>query len=118
VTPDELKARTKRFALRILKVGENLPRGAKGRVLSDQIARAGTSVAANDRAAFKARSKTEFIAKVGIAEEEADEVQFWIKMITAAQLFPAERLSDLQKEARELTAILAASRKSAGTRLT
>jgi four helix bundle protein len=113
VTPEELKQRTKGFALRTLNLAEKLPRGIKGRVLADQIARAGTSVAANYRAACKARSRAEFIAKIGIAEEEADEVQFWLEMITEAALIPIERLSDLQQEARELTAILAASRKSA-----
>lgn len=118
MSPDELKARTKKFALRVLNLAEKLPRGIKGRVLSDQIARAGTSAAANYRAACKARSKAEFIAKIGIAEEEADEVQFWLEMIAEAELIPAERLRELQQEAREITAILAASRKSAGTRRT
>lgn len=116
MTPDELKARMKKFALRVLNLAEKLPRGVKGRVLSDQIARAGTSVAANYRAACKARSKAEFIAKLGIAEEEADEVQFWLEIISEAELVGADRLRELQQEAREITAILAASRKSAGMR--
>ncbi len=113
VNAEELKARTKEFALRILNLAEKLPHGVKGRVLSDQIARAGTSVAANYRAACKARSRAEFIAKIGVAEEEADEVQFWLEMISEVELIPAPRLTELQQEARELTAILAASRKSA-----
>jgi four helix bundle protein len=104
---------TKKFALRVLNLAENLPRGIKGRVLSDQVARAGTSVAANYRAACRARSKAEFIAKIGVAEEEADEVQFWLEMISEAELVPTARLSELQLEAREITAILASSRKSA-----
>jgi four helix bundle protein len=116
VTPEELKVRTKKFALRVLNLAGKLPRGVKGRVLADQIARAGTSVAANYRAACKARSKAEFIAKIGIAEEEADEVQFWLEMISESELVPQDRLGDLQQEARELTAILAASRKSAAMR--
>jgi four helix bundle protein len=113
MTPDELKTRTKKFALRVLNLADNLPRGVKGRVLSDQIARAGTSVAANYRAACKARSKAEFIAKIGVAEEEADEVQFWLEMISEAKLVPTARMPELQQEAREITAILASSRKSA-----
>lgn len=116
MTPTELKIRTKKFALRVLTLAERLPRGVKGRVFADQIARAGTSVAANYRAACKGRSKAEFIAKLGIAEEEADEVQFWLEMISEAGLISPDRLSELQKEARELTAILAASRKSAANR--
>ena len=113
MTPEDLKCRTKKFALRILTLAEKLPRGVKGRTLADQIARAGTSVAANYRAACKARSKAEFIAKLGIAEEEADEVQFWLEMIAETHLIPANRLANLQQEAREITAIIAASRKTA-----
>ena len=81
IDPEELKNRTRKFALLVLNLAEKLPRGVKGRVLSDQIARAGTSAAANYRAAFKARSRAEFIAKIGIVEEEADEVQFWLELI-------------------------------------
>ena len=113
MNPEELKNRTKKFALRVLNLADQLPRGVKGRVLSDQIARAGTSAAANYRAACKARSRREFIAKIGIAEEEADEVQFWLELICEDKLVPANRLKDLHQEARELTAIFAASRKSA-----
>jgi len=79
--PEELKNRTRKFALLVLNLAEKLPRGVKGRVLSDQIARSGTSAAANYRAACKARSRAEFIAKIAIAEEEADEVQFWLELI-------------------------------------
>jgi four helix bundle protein len=113
MTPEELKNRTKTFALHVLNLADELPRGVKGRVLSDQIAGAGTSAAANYRAACKARSRAEFIAKVDVAEEEADEVQFWLELMCDAKLVPASRLKDLQQEARELTAIFAASRKSA-----
>jgi four helix bundle protein len=116
MNPEDLKIRTKKFALRILNLADKLPRGLKGRILSDQIARAGTSTAANYRAACKARSRAEFIAKIGVAEEEADEVQFWLELICEDNILPANRLSELQQEARELTAILAASRKSASGR--
>jgi four helix bundle protein len=116
LNPEELKARTKKFALRILNLADKLPRGLKGRVLSDQIARAGTSAAANYRAACKARSRAEFIAKIGVAEEEADEVQFWLELMCEDNVLPASSLADLQQEARELTAIFAASRKSASGR--
>lgn len=113
MNPEEFKNRTKKFALRVLNLADKLPRSVKGRVLSDQIVRAGTSAAANYRAACKARSRAEFVAKIGVAEEEADEVQFWLELICEDNLVPVHRLNDLQQEARELTAIFAASRKSA-----
>lgn len=113
MTPEQLKERSKKFALRILNLAERLPRGVKGRVLSNQIARAGTSLAANYRAACKCRSRAEFVAKMGVAEEEADETQFWLELICDGHLISSKRLLDLQREARELTALFAASRKSA-----
>jgi len=113
MTPEELKARTKKFALRILKLADSLPRSPSARALAGQIADSGTSTAANYRAACKARSRKEFIAKLGIAEEEADETQFWLEMIMESGLIPAKRLQSLCQESREITAILAASRKSA-----
>jgi four helix bundle protein len=116
MNPEELKARTKRFPLRVLNLADKFPRGVKGRVLSDQLARAGILDAANYRAACKARSRAEFIAKIGVVEEEADEVQFWLELICEDNLVPATRLAELQQEARELTAIFAASRKSAARR--
>ena len=116
MNPDDLRKRTKQFALRMLQLAENLPRTASGRVLATQIAKCGTSVAANYRAACKGRSKAEFVAKLGIVEEEADESQFWVEMVMEAKLIPSARLSSLHKEAQELTAIFAASRKTASTR--
>ena len=115
MTPEELKARTKKFALRVLKLADSLPRNPSGRTFSSQIADSGTSVASNYRAACKARSRREFIAKLGIAEEEGDETQFWLEMIMESELLPAKRLQSLHQEAREITAILAASRKSAAS---
>jgi four helix bundle protein len=113
---EEMKKRTKQFALRILKLADSLPRTAAGRAIAGQIARSGTSVAANYRAAGKGRSKAEFIAKLGIAEEEADETQFWLEMIVESGTIPAIKLEPLQQEAKELTAIIAASRISASKR--
>lgn len=113
MTPDELKARTKDFALRILKLADSLPRPPSGRTLASQIADSGTSTASNYRGACKARSRIEFMVKLGVAEEEADETQFWLEMIKESGLIPAKRLQPLHQESRELTAIFAASRKSA-----
>jgi four helix bundle protein len=97
---EEMKARTRQFALRILKLADSLPRTPSGRTLAGQIARSGTSVAANYRAAGKGRSKAEFIAKLGIAEEEADETQFWLELIIDSGIVPASRLELLLQEAR------------------
>ncbi|RKX34486.1 MAG: four helix bundle protein [Verrucomicrobia bacterium] len=109
----EMQARTKVFALRILKLSEALPHTVSGRTLAGQIVRSATSVAANYRAACRARSKADFIAKLGIVEEESDESQFWLEMIDEAGLLPSERLEALKKEADELTAIVVSSIKTA-----
>jgi four helix bundle protein len=116
MNPEEMRARMKQFALRILKLADALPRTVSGRTLAGQIARSGCSTAANYRAAGKARSKAEFIAKLGIAEEEADETQFWLEMIAESGLVSATKLEALHQEACELTAIIAASRKTAAAR--
>lgn len=109
MTADEMRERTKLFAVRVLRLADSLPTSSSGKTLSNQIARSGTSVAANYRAACKARST----AKLGIAEEEADETQPWLELIGTAGLVNNTRLQPLQSEARELTAIIAASRKTA-----
>ena len=110
---EDMKLRTKKFALRIMKLADSLPLSPSGRTLAGQIVRSETSVAANYRAAGKGRSKAEFIAKLGIAEEEADETQFWLELVIESGIVPSTRLEPLLQEARELTAIIAASRKSA-----
>ena len=113
MTPHELKARTKAFALRCLKVAEALPTTIKGRTIASHIARSGTSVGAYYRAVCRARSKAEFIAKLGVVEEEADETAFWIELIERAKLLPAARLTELKREAEELVRIFATMRRSA-----
>ena len=106
----DLKQRTKEFALRILKLVDTLPNRISARVLANQIARSGTSVAANYRAACRGRSKAEFISKLGIAEEEADETELWLELIEEQGLVSLGKLAALQQEASELTAIIASSR--------
>jgi len=113
MTEAELKQRTKQFALRVLKLVNALPKTTAGRVLGNQLARSGTSVGANYRAACRGRSKAEFIAKLGVVEEEADESVYWMELIMEADLLPKERVRPLCREAGELTAIMAASRISA-----
>jgi four helix bundle protein len=113
MTTAELKARTKEFALRVIRLVEALPNTIKGRAIANQIMRSATSVAANYRAACRARSRAEFIAKIGVVEEEADETAFWLELIVDCDIRSAKQIEPLLKEANELVAIMAASRKSA-----
>ncbi len=92
---------------------DTLPKTSTARIISHQIIRSGTSVAANYRAACRARSKAEFIAKLGIVEEEADETLFWLELSEETGLLPSNRLKDIKQEANEITAIIVSSRKSA-----
>jgi four helix bundle protein len=110
---EELKQRTKAFGLRILKLVDALPQTHSGRVISGQLGRSGTSVGANYRAACRARSRSEFIAKLGIVEEEADECVYWLELAAESGSVPARRVTALHREANELTAIVVASIRSA-----
>jgi four helix bundle protein len=105
----ELKERTKQFALRVMRLVDALSNTAKGRAIASQLVRSGTSVAANYRAACRGRSRAEFIAKVGIAEEEADETVLWLELIIDDKLLPEKKVAPLLKEANEVIAIMAAS---------
>jgi len=113
MTTVELKARTKEFALRVIGLVDALPNTVKGRAIANQIMRSATSVAANYRAACRARSRAEFIAKIGVVEEEADETAFWLELIIDSRIRSEKQLKPLLKEAGELVAIMASSRKSA-----
>jgi four helix bundle protein len=113
----DLKERTKQFALRILNLVDAIPLTVKGRVVSQQLADAGTSVGANYRAACRARSKSEFIAKLGTVIEEADESAFWLELIMEGRLLRRERVAPLWQEAEEIVAIMVQSRKTAENRL-
>jgi four helix bundle protein len=109
IPQEELRNRTKAFALRILQLYRSLPVSPDAQILGKQMLRSGTSVAANHRAACRARSRQEFAAKVGIVVEEADETIFWLELIVDSRIVKRERLNDLIKEARELTAIFTSS---------
>src|SRR6266446_1431162 len=113
VSEPDLKKRTKAFALRILKLVDALPKTTAGRALASQIVRSGTSVAANYRAACRARSTADFIAKMGIVEEEADETLFWLELLEESGLVPAAKLTVIKREVDELIAITVASIKTA-----
>lgn len=109
----ELKSRTKKFALSIIKLVDELPNTKAGHTIGNQIIRSGTSIAANYRSACRARSSAEFISKLAIVEEESDETLFWLELILEANLVKEEHLKELIKEADELTAIFTAAGKTA-----
>ena len=109
MTPDLLD-RTKAFALRIIALVDALPATPAGRVIGNQILRSGTSVGANYRSCQRGKSRADFIAKLAIAEEEADESVYWLELLAEASILPSERLLPLLTEAREITAILTSSR--------
>ena len=113
----ELKRRTKQFGLRVMKLVGALPENSVGRAIGSQLIRSGTSVGANYRAACRGRSKAEFIAKLGIVVEEADESAYWLELIIEGDLLGANLVEPLLQEANELTAIMVASRKSAQTKI-
>jgi four helix bundle protein len=113
MTTDELKQRTKNFAVRVTRLVDALPNTVKGRAIANQIIRSATSVAANCRAACCARSRAEFIAKIGVVKEEADETAFWLELIVDTDVCGQSQTEPLLNEAGELVAIMAASRKSA-----
>ncbi|HNW98169.1 MAG TPA: four helix bundle protein [Bacteroidales bacterium] len=108
MTPDELKDRTKKFALSILELVKKLPNNRTGWIITDQLSRAATSVGANYRASCRARSKADFISKITLVEEEADESCFWLEIIIEGKLIPEKEVLYLLSEARELTAIFTA----------
>jgi four helix bundle protein len=108
-----LKHRIKAFAIRIVKLFRSLPTTEEARIIGRQVLRSGTSVAANYRAVCRVRSKAEFIAKIGIVVEEADETVFWLEILVETSIVPAKKMAELIREANELLAIFAASQRTA-----
>ena len=113
MTTQELKQRTFQFGVRVITSVEALPKSETGRILGRQLLRAGTSVGANYRAAARARSQADFVAKLGVVEEECDESAYWIEMVLARKLLKKPQLSNLLAEENELLAITVASIKTA-----
>jgi four helix bundle protein len=113
MTKDELKNRTKKFALMIIKLVNELPNTRSGNTIGNQLIRSGTSVASNYRASCRARSTADFVSKITIVEEECDESLFWLELIAESNILTHELLKDLLIEANELTAIFTASGKTA-----
>jgi four helix bundle protein len=113
---EKMKQRTKKFALRVLQLVRALPEDNVGRSVSGQLIRSATSVGANYRAACRARTKKEFVSKMGIVEEEADESCYWLELIMEDGMLPERRVRPLWQEADELVAITVSSRKTASGR--
>jgi len=111
--PEQLRDRTKAFALRVIRLFRSLPYKPDAQVLGKQLLRCGTSVAANYRAVCRARSKAEFVARMGIVVEEADEAVLWLELLTESGIISQEKTRELLAEARELTAIFTASQRTA-----
>ena len=108
----ELKERTKQFAIRVVRLFRSLPKTEEARVVGKQALRSGTSVAANHRAVCRARSKAEFIAKIGVVVEEADETVFWLELLVETGIVAQARMDGLLTEANELLAIFASSQRT------
>lgn len=109
----QLRDRTKSFALRVIRMSDALPRTRAGNVIGNQILRSSTSMAANYRAAGRSRSKAEFIAKIGVVIEEADETVFWLELLRDGSIIRPAQLESMMNEANQLLAIFTAARRTA-----
>ena len=113
---EDLQHRTKSYALRVIRLVESLPPTRTADVIGKQLLRAGTAVGANYRAARRSRSPADFIAKLGIVEEEADECLYWMELLIDSGLVPAARLESLRDEGNQILAIIIASIRTARAR--
>ena len=109
---NQLKSRTKAFALRIIRVYESLPKSTTSQVIGKQVLRSGTSVGAHYREACRARSSAEFISKIEGGLQELEETQYWLELLIESELVSARQLGDLQDEANQIIAMLTASVKT------
>ena len=116
MNPEELANRTKQFAVRIVRLSAALPSTREVDVVGRQVLRSGTSVGANYREARRARSKADFVSKIGVCEQEADETCYWLELLADAGIVKAARLAELLDESRQLIAIFSASGHTAKTR--
>jgi len=113
---EDMKRRTKQYALRIIRLVSSLPKSGAARVIGGQLLRAGTSVGSNYRAACRGRSRAEFMAKLGIVEEEADESLYWQELLVESGIVKESLLADLMREGNEILAIVVATRKTTRAR--
>jgi four helix bundle protein len=113
---DEFKKRTKRFALEIIRVVESLPKTATAYTIGGQLLRCGTSVGSNYRSACRARSRRDFVNKMGIVEEESDECLYWMELLIEAAIVKVEFLCDVMAEGREILSMVVRSIRTARSR--
>ncbi len=116
IRADELRTRTKQFALRIIRLCHSIASSPEGRVIANQLLRCGTAVGANYWATCRARSDPDFVSKIGVVLEEADETVYWLELLVESKLIRNEKIADLLDEANQLVAIFAASKKTASQR--
>ena len=113
MNPDDLKARTRQFALRVFRLAECLPDTPTARVIRNQMIRCGSSVGANYRAACRAKSRPDFVSKMGTVEEEADETIYWMELLVDTGIVKPKRIADLMSEADQILSIVVASIRTA-----
>jgi four helix bundle protein len=113
---EQMRNRTKEFAKQIITLCRQLPENREGRLIGNQIFRSGTSVGSNYRAVCRARSKADFIAKIGLVLEEADETLYWLELIDETEIMVSGALKEIKKEANELVAIFVSTVNKAKTR--
>ncbi len=113
MTPEAFKDRTKAFAIRVIRLVDSLPDKRAAFRLGDQLLRCGTSVGANYRAACRARSRADFIAKLKIVEEESDESLYWLELLSEADYIKKNQMENLYKEGNEILAMVVSSLKTA-----
>jgi four helix bundle protein len=114
---EQMKARTKEFAKQVISLCRQLPATQEGRLVGGQFFRSGTSVGANYRAACRARSKADFIAKLGLVLEETDESLYWLEILAENRIVNSDLLVSITNEAKELMAIFVSSLNTAKGRL-
>jgi four helix bundle protein len=112
MTQDEMKSRTKQFALRVIRLTESLPNTKAGNVISNQLLRSGTSVGANYRASCRAKSTADFVHKLSIVEEEADESIYWMELLVEGKIIKETLLENLMDEANQILSIIVSSIKT------
>jgi four helix bundle protein len=110
---EQIRQRTKSLAIRVVRLYRSLPTSKDAQVIGSQLLRSGTSVGANYRAVCRSRSRAEFVSKLGIVLEEADETVFWLELLAETGVIESNKITGLLGEARELTAIFTASQRTA-----
>ncbi len=113
MNPDAFRSRTQEFALRTIRLCDSLPKKRTTDIIGRQLLRCGTSVGATYRAACRAKSRADFVAKMGIVEEECDECIYWMELLIRGDIMELRMLVDLMQEANEILSMVIASRKTA-----